>query len=61
MNKKGFATMYTIYSLFIVIILVMLTNIFINTYKVNFLNTLKSDIKTELENYSLENKSVLNE
>lgn len=61
MNKKGFATMYTIYSLFIVIILVMLTNIFINTYKVNFLNTLKSDIKMELENYSLENKSVLNE
>ena len=46
MNKKGFAAMYMVYSLFLIFILMMLTVLLINNYKASFLNALKNDIKT---------------
>ena len=33
MNKKGFAAMYMVYSLFLIFILMMLTVLLINNYK----------------------------
>lgn len=54
MEKKGFASMYMVYSFFIVFILMMLTTLAVNTYKQRFLNALKNDIKLELQNYQLE-------
>ncbi len=52
--KKGFASMYIVYSFFLVFIMMMLTVLMVNNYKSNFLNTLKSDIKINLDNYKLE-------
>lgn len=54
MKKKGFASMYMVYSFFIVFILMMLTTLAVNTYKQRFLNALKNDIKLELQSYQLE-------
>ena len=47
MNKKGFAAMYMVYSLFLIFILMMLTVMLVNNYKSHFLNMLKNDIKEE--------------
>ena len=52
--KKGFASMYIVYSFFLVFIMMMLTVLMVNNYKSNFLNTLKSDIKINLDNYKWE-------
>ena len=60
MMKKGFASMYTVYSLFLVFILMMLTVLLVNNYKTNFLNILKTDIKEELRGYDLEVKTENN-
>ena len=51
MNKKGFAAMYMVYSLFLIFILMMLTVLLINNYKASFLNALKNDIKEDLKNF----------
>lgn len=51
--------MYLVYSFFLVFILMMLTTLTVNTYKQRFLNTLKNDIKSELQNYQLEVKESL--
>ena len=51
--KKGFASMYLVYSFFLDFIVLLLTTLTINNYKTHFLNTLKKDIKTELSNYHL--------
>lgn len=52
--KKGFASMYLVYSIFLVFILMMFTTLSINTYKAKFLTSLKNDIKSELETFHLE-------
>lgn len=54
MKKKGFASMYMVYSFFLIFILMMLTTLAVNTYKQRFLNTLKNDIKSELQNYHID-------
>lgn len=59
MNKKGFAAMYMVYSLFLIFILMMLTVLLINNYKSNFLNILKNDIKEELKDQNLEIKEEI--
>lgn len=54
MKKRGFASMYMVYSFFVVFILMMLTTLMVNTYKQKFLNTLKNDIKIKLQDYHIE-------
>ncbi len=54
MKKRGFASMYMVYSFFVVFILMMLTTLMINTYKQKFLNALKNDIKIKLQDYHIE-------
>ena len=54
MKKNGFASMYMVYSFFLIFILMMLTVLAVNTYKQRFLNILKNDIKSELQNYHLD-------
>lgn len=54
MKKRGFASMYMVYSFFLVFILTMLTTLAVNTYKQRFLNALKNDIKLELKDYHIE-------
>ncbi len=54
MKKRGFASMYMVYSFFLVFILMMLTTLAVNTYKQRFLNALKNDIKLELKDYHIE-------
>lgn len=54
MRKSGFASMYMVYSFFLVFILMMLTTLTVNIYKQRFLNTLKNDIKLELRGYHLD-------
>lgn len=58
MKKKGFASMYIVYSLFLILIMMMLTTLAINNYKRNFLNSLKNDIKEEVNSYKLEQNPV---
>jgi len=53
MNKKGFASIYLVYSFFLVFILMMLTVLMTNTYKKNFLNALKDDIKESIQKYQI--------
>lgn len=48
MTKKGFASMYIVYTFLTIFILMMLSVLMINNYKQTFLNTLKNDIKNEL-------------
>lgn len=61
MNKKGFASIYMVYSFFLIFITMMLSVLMINNYKKNLLNALKSDIKEELkeikidESYNIQN------
>lgn len=52
--KKGFASMYLVYSIFLVFILMMFTTLCVNTYKSKFLTSLKNDIKSEIETFHLE-------
>ena len=54
MKKRGFASMYMVYSFFLIFILMMLTTLAVNTYKQRFLNALKNDIKLELKDYHIE-------
>lgn len=54
MKKRGFASMYMVYSFFVVFILMMLTTLMVNTYKQRFLNALKNDIKIKLQDYHIE-------
>ena len=54
MKKCGFASMYMVYSFFLIFILMMLTTLAVNTYKQRFLNALKNDIKLELKDYHIE-------
>lgn len=54
LKKRGFASMYMVYSFFLVFILTMLTTLAVNTYKQRFLNALKNDIKLELKDYHIE-------
>lgn len=54
MKKQGFASIYLVYSFFLVFIMVMLTVLMTNNYKKNFLNILKNDIKEDLKSYSIE-------
>ena len=54
LKKRGFASMYMVYSFFLVFILMMLTTLAVNTYKQRFLNALKNDIKLELKDYRIE-------
>lgn len=56
MKKNGFASMYIVYSFFLLFISVMLTVLLINTYKNRFLNTLKNDIKEDLQKCNIEIK-----
>ncbi len=54
MKNKGFASMYLVYSFFLVFIVVMLSVLLINNYKSHFLNIIKNDIREELTNYKLD-------
>ena len=54
MNRKGAASMYLVYSVFLLLIILMLTILITNNYKAKFLTTIKSDIKASLVKYSLE-------
>jgi len=54
LKKRGFASMYMVYSFFVVFILMMLTTLMVNTYKQRFLNALKNDIKIKLQDYHIE-------
>lgn len=58
MKRQGFAAIYMVYSFFLVFILMMLTVLMVNTYKQRFLNTLKNDIKEEVQGYHIE---IINE
>lgn len=59
--KKGFASMYMVYSFFLVFIVMMLSVLMINNYKKTFLNALKNDIKEELYQKELEKKPIYSE
>ncbi len=59
--KKGFASMYLVYSFFLVFIVMMLSVLMINNYKQTFLNALKNDIKEELYQKELEKKPIYSE
>ena len=61
MRKQGFASMYMVYSFFLVFIIMMLSVMMINNYKKTFLNALKNDIKDELSNYHIAVKVVTND
>ena len=58
MKKRGFASMYMVYSIFIIFIMMMLSVLFINNYKKSFLNALKNDIKEEINTYHIEIKEI---
>ena len=59
--KKGFASMYLVYSFFLVFIVMMLSVLMINNYKQTFLNALKNDIKEDLYQKELEKKPIYSE
>lgn len=61
MRKQGFASMYMVYSFFLVFIIMMLSVMMINNYKKTFLNALKNDIKDELSNYHIAVKVATND
>lgn len=54
MKKNGFASIYMVYSFFLIFILMMLTVLMVNNYKKTFLTSLKNDIKEELQDKKLE-------
>ncbi len=54
--KKGFASMYLVYSFFLIFTIMLLSVLMVSNYKKNFLNTLKDDIKQELTEFHLEIK-----
>lgn len=54
MKNKGFASMYLVYSFFLVFIVVMLSVLLINNYKHQFLQIIKNDIKEELNYHKLD-------
>ncbi len=58
MKKNGFASIYMVYSFFLIFILMMMTVLMINNYKKTFLNSLKNDIKEELQDKKLEKTTV---
>lgn len=58
MKKYGFASMYMVYSMFIIFIIMMFSVLMINNYKKTFLNSLKNDIKDNLTNYKLEKNEI---
>ncbi len=60
MKKRGFASIYIVYSFFLIFILMMMTTLIVNNYKKTFLVSLKNDIKEELKNYKLEIKQDTN-
>lgn len=60
MKKRGFASIYIVYSFFLIFILMMMTTLMINNYKKTFLTSLKNDIKDELNDYKLEIKAETN-
>ena len=47
--KKGFASMYMVYSFFLIFIIMMLSTLMINNYKKSFLEALKNDVKVSLK------------
>lgn len=51
--KKGFASIYLVYTFLMVFIIVIMSFVLISNYKRTFLNALKNDIKEELVNYKL--------
>lgn len=59
MNKKGFASIYMVYSFFLVFITMMLSVLMINNYKRNLLNVLKKDIKEELKELKIDDSSYI--
>lgn len=61
LNREGFIATYLVYTLFLILVMAMFTIMMINNYKMNFLNTLKNDIKLDLENYHLEKISMENQ
>ncbi len=63
MKKKGFASMYLVYSFFLVFIIMMLSVLLINSYKRSFLNALKNDIKEEIQKFHIDvlDNSILNQ
>lgn len=61
LNREGFIATYLVYMLFLILVMAMFTIMMINNYKMNFLNTLKNDIKLDLENYHLEKISMENQ
>jgi len=61
LNREGFIASYLVYTLFLILVMAMFTIMMINNYKMNFLNTLKNDIKLDLENYHLEKISMENQ
>lgn len=54
MKNKGFASMYLVYSFFLIFIVVMLSVLLINNYKHQFLQIIKNDIKEELNYHKLD-------
>lgn len=54
MKNKGFASMYLVYSFFLVFIVVMLSVLLVNNYKHQFLQIIKNDIKEELNYHKLD-------
>jgi len=51
--KKGFASIYLVYSFLIIFVVFIMSFVLLSNYKGTFLNTLKDDIKNELNNYKL--------
>lgn len=54
MNKRGFASMYMVYSFFLIFITMLLSVLLIQGYKKNFLTRLKMDAMEEMQMYHLE-------
>lgn len=59
MNKKGFISMYLVYSFFLIFIIMMFTVLVSNNYKRRFLNTLKSDIKESVKVQKIEEDAII--
>lgn len=54
MNKRGFASMYMVYSFFLIFITMLLSVLLIQGYKKSFLAKLKIDAMEEMQMYHLE-------
>ncbi len=56
MKNKGFASIYIIYSFFLIFMITLATVLMVNNYQKKFLNILKNEIKEELQTKNIPTK-----